>query len=170
MLKKKQLLFFFLQWIATDSDIARSPPGSYEQDWPPTIQKEFAQTDKPPFLPPHLLNIILNKDTAAHVNSTHIYKYLILLFKVWASFITRTQSCYVKTSLCIINSCKFIINRSKIFIFFLQDGVMVLSTTTRYKQKFVTTCFYKPTEKWKINKTDLFLNDVVYTYIFFARS
>ncbi len=48
--------------------MARSPPGSYEQHWPPTNQKEFPQTDKPPFLPPHLLNIILNKDTAAHVN------------------------------------------------------------------------------------------------------
>lgn len=54
--------------LAVDSDMARSPPGSYEQDWPPTSPKEFAQSDKPPFLPPHLLNIILNKDTAAHVN------------------------------------------------------------------------------------------------------
>jgi len=49
--------------------MARSPAGSYEQNWPPANQKEFSQTDKPPFLPPHLLNIILNKDTAAHVNS-----------------------------------------------------------------------------------------------------
>jgi hypothetical protein len=49
--------------------MARSPPGSYEQTYPLTNQKDFPQTDKPPFLPPHLLNIILNKDTAAHVNS-----------------------------------------------------------------------------------------------------
>lgn len=53
---------------AVDTDLARSPPGSYEQTWPPANQKEFSQTDKPPFLPPHLLNIILNKDTAAHVS------------------------------------------------------------------------------------------------------
>jgi hypothetical protein len=48
--------------------LARSPPGSYDQNWPPANREEFSPTDKPPFLPPHLLNIILNKDTAAHVN------------------------------------------------------------------------------------------------------
>ena len=64
--EKKTEVFLF-DWLAVDSDLARSPPGSYEQDWPPTSPKEFAQSDKPPFLPPHLLNIILNKDTAAHV-------------------------------------------------------------------------------------------------------
>lgn len=53
--------------------MARSPPGSYEQDWPPANQKEFSQSDKPPFLPPHLLNIILNKDTAAHVNTSNCF-------------------------------------------------------------------------------------------------
>ncbi|CAF2779214.1 unnamed protein product [Rotaria sp. Silwood2] len=26
----------------------------------------------------------------------------------------------------------------------IQNGIMILSTTIRYKQKFVTTCFYKP--------------------------
>jgi hypothetical protein len=62
-----------LKFIAIDTDMARSPPGLYEQDWPPTNQKEFSQTDKPPFLPPHLLNIILNKDTAAHVNSPFLF-------------------------------------------------------------------------------------------------
>lgn len=48
--------------------MAHSPPGSYDQNWSPTNREEFSPTDKPPFLPPHLLNIILNKDTAAHVN------------------------------------------------------------------------------------------------------
>jgi len=62
--------------------MAHSPPGSYEQHWPPTNQKEFPQTDKPPFLPPHLLNIILNKDTAAHVNSSFKKKKKIFLFIV----------------------------------------------------------------------------------------
>jgi hypothetical protein len=58
---------FFFKLIANDPDMARSPPGSYEQNWPPTNPGDFSSTDKPPFLPPHLLNIILNKDTAAHV-------------------------------------------------------------------------------------------------------
>jgi 5'-AMP-activated protein kinase regulatory beta subunit len=99
-----------------DSDIARSPPGSYEQDWPPTSQKEFAQTDKPPFLPPHLLNIILNKDTAAHYEPALLPEPNHVMLK-------------------------------HLYALSIRDGVMVLSTTTRYKQKFVTTCFYKPTEK-----------------------
>jgi len=47
--------------------MSHSPPGSYDQNWPPTNREEFSPSDKPPFLPPHLLNIILNKDTAAHV-------------------------------------------------------------------------------------------------------
>ena len=54
--------------------MARSPPGSYDQSWPITNREGFSPTDKPPFLPPHLLNIILNKDTAAHVKIFLIYK------------------------------------------------------------------------------------------------
>ena len=54
-------------FVANDTDLSRSPPGSYEQQLPPANREEFSPTDKPPFLPPHLLNIILNKDTAAHV-------------------------------------------------------------------------------------------------------
>lgn len=63
------LIFFIWKclFIANDPDMARSPPGSYDQNWPPPSRDEFSPSDKPPFLPPHLLNIILNKDTAAHV-------------------------------------------------------------------------------------------------------
>lgn len=59
--------YLLLILATSDTDLSRSPPGSYEQNWPPTNREEFSPTDKPPFLPPHLLNIILNKDTAAHV-------------------------------------------------------------------------------------------------------
>ena len=52
---------------ATDTDLSRSPPGAYDQNWPVKNSEEFSASDKPPVLPPHLLNIILNKDTAAHV-------------------------------------------------------------------------------------------------------
>ena len=54
--------------------MACSPPGSYDQNWPPTNRDEFSPSDKPPFLPPHLLNIILNKDTAAHVKLFFVSK------------------------------------------------------------------------------------------------
>ncbi|CAM4890114.1 unnamed protein product [Rotaria socialis] len=101
---------------STDTDMARSPPGSYEQTWPPTTQKEFSQTDKPPFLPPHLLNIILNKDTAAHYEPALLPEPNHVMLK-------------------------------HLYALSIRDGVMVLSTTTRYRHKFVTTCFYKPTSK-----------------------
>jgi len=101
---------------SNDSDMARSPPGSYEQNWPLTNQKEFSQTDKPPVLPPHLLNIILNKDTAAHYEPALLPEPNHVMLK-------------------------------HLYALSIRDGVMVLSTTTRYKQKFVTTCFYKPTGK-----------------------
>ncbi|CAF1511227.1 unnamed protein product [Adineta ricciae] len=104
------------QCKASDSDMARSPPGSYEQSWPAANQKDFPQSDKPPILPPHLLNIILNKDTAAHYEPALLPEPNHVMLK-------------------------------HLYALSIRDGVMVLSTTTRYKQKFVTTCFYKPTAK-----------------------
>jgi len=101
---------------SNDHDTARSPPGSYDQNCPPTNREEFSPTDKPPFLPPHLLNIILNKDTAAHYEPALLPEPNHVMLK-------------------------------HLYALSIRDGVMVLSTTTRYKQKFVTTCFYKPTEK-----------------------
>lgn len=104
------------QLPTSDTDLSRSPPGSYEQNWPPTNREEFSPTDKPPFLPPHLLNIILNKDTAAHYEPALLPEPNHVMLK-------------------------------HLYALSIRDGVMVLSTTTRYKQKFVTTCFYKPTGK-----------------------
>jgi len=101
---------------SNDPDAARSPPGSYEQNWPPANREEFSPTDKPPFLPPHLLNIILNKDTANHYEPALLPEPNHVMLK-------------------------------HLYALSIRDGVMVLSTTTRYKQKFVTTCFYKPTGK-----------------------
>ncbi|UJR36154.1 hypothetical protein I4U23_028888 [Adineta vaga] len=99
-----------------DPDMARSPPGSYDQTWPPPNREDFSPSDKPPFLPPHLLNIILNKDTAAHYEPALLPEPNHVMLK-------------------------------HLYALSIRDGVMVLSTTTRYKQKFVTTCFYKPTGK-----------------------
>jgi len=101
---------------SNDPEAARSPPGSYVQNWPPTNREEFPATDKPPVLPPHLLNIILNKDTAAHFEPALLPEPNHVMLK-------------------------------HLYALSIRDGVMVLSTTTRYKQKFVTTCFYKPTGK-----------------------
>ncbi|CAF2387111.1 unnamed protein product [Rotaria sp. Silwood2] len=99
-----------------DPQMARSPPGLYDQTWPPTKREEFTPGDKPPFLPPHLLNIILNKDTSAHYEPALLPEPNHVMLK-------------------------------HLYALSIRDGVMVLSTTARYKQKFVTTCFYKPTGK-----------------------
>ncbi|CAF0739993.1 unnamed protein product [Didymodactylos carnosus] len=101
---------------STDTDLARSPPGTYDQIWPPPNKDEFSPQDKPPFLPPHLLNIILNKDTSAHCEPALLPEPNHVMLK-------------------------------HLYALSIRDGVMVLSTTTRFKQKYVTTCFYKPTEK-----------------------
>ncbi|CAF2034405.1 unnamed protein product [Rotaria magnacalcarata] len=95
-------------------EMARSPPGLYDHTWPPANREEFSPTDKPPFLPPHLLNIILNQDTAAHYEPALLPEPNHVMLK-------------------------------HLYALSIRDGVMVLSTTARYKQKFVTTCFYKPT-------------------------
>ncbi|CAF0924777.1 unnamed protein product [Rotaria sp. Silwood1] len=101
---------------ANDPQMARSPPGLYDQTWPPTSREEFPPGDKPPVLPPHLLNIILNKDTSAHYEPALLPEPNHVMLK-------------------------------HLYALSIRDGVMVLSTTARYKQKFVTTCFYKPTGK-----------------------
>lgn len=51
-------------------DTPGSPTGEYCQDVPP--RKPGEKHSGPPILPPHLLQVILNKDTPAHV-SVDIY-------------------------------------------------------------------------------------------------
>lgn len=99
-----------------DSDLSRSPPGNYHSVWPPVNREGFLPNDKPPVLPPHLLNIILNKDTADHYEPALLPEPNHVMLK-------------------------------HLYALSIRDGVVVLSTTNRYKQKFVTTCFYKPSDK-----------------------
>lgn len=48
-------------------DLAGSPQGEYGQDMPP---RRAEKVSGPPFIPPHLLQVILNKDTPAHCEPT----------------------------------------------------------------------------------------------------
>lgn len=57
-------------------DTPGSPTGEYCQDVPP--RKPGEKHSGPPILPPHLLQVILNKDTPAHV-SVDISAYYINL-------------------------------------------------------------------------------------------
>lgn len=67
----------------------------------------------PPILPPHLLQVILNKDTSLSCEPT-------LLPEPHHVMINHLYALSIK------------------------DGVMVLSSTQRYKKKYVTTLLYKP--------------------------
>lgn len=50
------------------NDMAGSPPGEYAQEIP--TRKPGEKPSGPPILPPHLLQVILNKDTPAHCEPT----------------------------------------------------------------------------------------------------
>ena len=56
--------------IVTGTDVAGSPPGEYAQEVP--TRKPGEKPSGPPILPPHLLQVILNKDTPAHVSMVKI--------------------------------------------------------------------------------------------------
>ncbi|XP_052272093.1 5'-AMP-activated protein kinase subunit beta-2-like isoform X2 [Dreissena polymorpha] len=50
------------------TELSSSPPGDYAQDIP--VRPTSGKQSGPPFLPPHLLQVILNKDTPAHCEPT----------------------------------------------------------------------------------------------------
>ncbi|XP_018015765.1 5'-AMP-activated protein kinase subunit beta-1 [Hyalella azteca] len=77
---------------------------------------EYKPTDKvkdPPVLPPHLLQVILNKDTPVSCEPTLL----------------------PEPNHVIVNH---------MYALSIRDGMMVLSTTHRYKKKSVTTLIYRP--------------------------
>ncbi|XP_014774817.1 5'-AMP-activated protein kinase subunit beta-2 isoform X1 [Octopus bimaculoides] len=92
------------------NDVAGSPSGDYGQEIPPRRSDKIAG---PPFIPPHLLQVILNKDTPAHCEP-------ILLPEPNHVMLNHLYALSIK------------------------DGVMVLSTTHRFRKKYVTTLLYKP--------------------------
>jgi len=75
----------------------------------------FENRSGPPILPPHLLQVILNKDTPLSCEPT-------LLPEPNHVMINHLYALSIK------------------------DGVMVLSSTQRYRKKYVTTLLYKPIE------------------------
>jgi 5'-AMP-activated protein kinase regulatory beta subunit len=98
--------------VSCADDLSSSPPGEYTDEFPVRGVNNFG-IDKPPYLPPQLLNIVLNKDTAA---------------KCEPSLLPEPNHVMLK----------------HLYALSIRDGVMVLSSTFRFKKKFVTTCFYKP--------------------------
>lgn len=56
---------------SSSSDLSSSPPGPYQQD--AYVIRSEDKLKHPPFLPPHLLQVLLNKDTGISVsNGRHV--------------------------------------------------------------------------------------------------
>lgn len=98
--------------LSNTDDLSKSPPGEYTDEIP-TRGLNNILMDKPPYLPPQLLNIVLNKDTSLRCEPALLPEPNHVMLK-------------------------------HLYALSIRDGVMVLSSTFRYKHKFVTTCFYKP--------------------------
>ncbi|CAF1011663.1 unnamed protein product [Adineta steineri] len=83
--------------------------------WTNEINTQLVPTDQPPppRIPPHLLNVLLNRKLPAHCDP---------------DVLPEPNSVMLR----------------HLYALSIQNGIMILSTTIRYKQKFVTTCFYKP--------------------------
>lgn len=98
--------------VQSNDDLSKSPTGDYTDEIPIRGLHSMS-VDKPPYLPPQLLNIVLNKDTSARCEPALLPEPNHVMLK-------------------------------HLYALSIRDGVMVLSSTYRFKQKFVTTCFYKP--------------------------
>jgi 5'-AMP-activated protein kinase regulatory beta subunit len=55
------------------TELSGSPPGDYAQEIP--VRAPGGKQSGPPILPPHLLQVILNKDTPAHVSLSYLLSY-----------------------------------------------------------------------------------------------
>lgn len=53
--------------VSIATELSSSPPGEYAQEIP--LRPSGGKQSGPPILPPHLLQVILNKDTPAHVST-----------------------------------------------------------------------------------------------------
>jgi len=91
----------------------RGPEAEFGQDIPGLTS--FESKPGPPILPPHLLQVILNKDTPLSCEPT-------LLPEPDHVMINHLYALSIK------------------------DGVMVISSTQRFRKKYVTTLLYKPIE------------------------
>lgn len=90
----------------------------YGQQMPNYTKKTYLSTT-PPIIPPHLLHFMLNKKPVRKVSSEHPE----LLPK----------------------PCHTLLNH--LYAMSMKEGVMTLSSTQRYRKKYVTTIFYRPISK-----------------------
>ena len=92
-----------------------SEDDGYSQNNPNFSSRRY-MAKAPPIIPPHLLHFMLNKNPVRKISS----EYPELLPK----------------------PCHTLLNH--LYVTSMNDGVMAMSSTQRYKKKFVTTIFYRP--------------------------
>ncbi|ESN95351.1 hypothetical protein HELRODRAFT_86841 [Helobdella robusta] len=110
--------FEVFEALGTDSlatgHMKNSKIGEYGQYIPPKESSYHGVKHTfPPILPPHLLQVILNKEVPLHCE----------------------PSLLPEPNHVMLNH---------LYALSIKDGVMVLSTTHRYRKKYVTTLIYKP--------------------------
>lgn len=165
--------------FCSGADLSSSPPGPYGQEQYMCRPEEHLKA--PPILPPHLLQVILNKDTNISVGVSSppplLWSRSVLVLRssplslflaVWSRPAAWTQSCHAQPPLRSLHKGTHSVNHQILILIsclavllygccaflpcwhqpagvvFLQDGVMVLSATHRYKKKYVTSLLYKP--------------------------
>ncbi|XP_067941709.1 5'-AMP-activated protein kinase subunit beta-2-like [Watersipora subatra] len=93
------------------ADVSEYPQSEYGQQTP--VRRPTDRKVGPPVLPQHLLQVIVNKDVAPHLES---------------SFVPEPNHVML----------------NHLYALSIKDGVMVLSDTSRFRKKCVTTLLYKP--------------------------
>jgi len=86
---------------------------TFNQEIPQYVTERTEHRTGPPILPPHLLQVILNKDTPLSCEPTLLPEPNHVML-------------------------------NHLYALSIKDGVMVLSSTQRYRRKYVTTLLYKP--------------------------
>ena len=78
--------------VPSATDLSSSPPGPYQQE--PYVTKSEDKIRQPPILPPHLLQVLLNKDTGVSVSTGLMVEYILVLMTH-----TILESCQGSTQL-----------------------------------------------------------------------
>ena len=96
----------------------------------PTYSKKEYDSKSPPILPPHLVHYMLNKKPVRGQFS--------------GADCRRAASEYpaINYEFLLPKPCHTLLNH--LYAMAMKEGVMTLSTTQRYRKKYVTTVFYRP--------------------------
>ncbi|KAH8331668.1 hypothetical protein KR074_009285 [Drosophila pseudoananassae] len=124
--------FEVFQALAKDSEnVTNYAEKEYSQEVPQV--KPWEKVSGPPVLPPHLLQVILNKDTPLSVRIPFLcveYSFNFPIFSLKCEPTLLPEPNHVMLN--------------HLYALSIKDGVMVLSATHRYRKKYVTTLLYKP--------------------------